>query len=96
MHDVAVRGRADRTGKHAGEVERAATGYFGQGADLDGLIQVGDDVVPEPAEHVLPQLAARQAFEFLRMTRKQIIDEGACHRVPEKRPVGITVGAFKC
>ena len=38
MHDPAVRGHANRTGEHAGEVERAAPRYFCQRSDLDRFI----------------------------------------------------------
>ena len=64
MHDVAVRSHADRSRKYTREVKRAATGDPGQRTSLDTLIHMGNDVVPETAEHVLVQPAARHAFEF--------------------------------
>jgi hypothetical protein len=65
MHDVAVRGDADRSGKYPREVKRAAIGDLGQRTSLDALIQMGNDVVPETAQHLLLQPAKRQAFADL-------------------------------
>jgi len=53
MHDIAVRSHTDRSGKHAREVKRAAAGNFRQRANLDGLIQMCNDVALETVEHVL-------------------------------------------
>src|SRR3981189_3106052 len=94
MHDVAVRSHADRSGKYPREVKRAATGDLGQRTSLNALIQMGNDVVPETAQHLLLQPAERQAFEFCSMSNKQTVNEAAGHTVPEQRPVGIAVGAL--
>jgi hypothetical protein len=41
MHDIAVRGHADRSGEYPREVKRAATIDLGQGTSLDVLIEMG-------------------------------------------------------
>jgi len=64
MHDVAVRRHTDRSRKYAREVKRAATGDLGQPTSLNGLIYMGNDVVPDTAEHLLVQPAAPRAFEI--------------------------------
>ena len=56
VDDVAMRGHADGSGEHAREMERAAPCYFCQGSDLDRLIEVGNDIVSEPPEHVFPNI----------------------------------------
>ena len=48
IYDPGVRGHANRSGEHAKEVERATPCYFCQRSDLDGLIEVGHDIVSEP------------------------------------------------
>ena len=64
MHDIAVWSHADRSGEHARKVERAAAGNFSKRANLDWLVEMGNDIVPEPTEYVLAQLAAHHLFEF--------------------------------
>jgi hypothetical protein len=64
MHDVAVRSHADRSCKYTREVKRAAIGDLGQRTSLDALIHMGNDVVPDTAEHLLVQPVAQRAFEL--------------------------------
>ena len=53
MYNIAVRREADTFDEHASEVERAAPGNVGESGDLDGLVQMRQDIVPEPIEYVL-------------------------------------------
>jgi hypothetical protein len=55
MHDPAVRGHANRSGEYAREVEWATPCYICQQSNLDRLIEVGNDIVSEPLEHLLAQ-----------------------------------------
>jgi hypothetical protein len=95
MHDVTVRGHAYRSGEHAREVEGATPRYFCERGDLDGLVEVGNDIVSQPLEHVLAQHAAYPAFERRRVTSNQTVNEAARNLVPEKRPVRVIVCALR-
>src|SRR5258708_24130895 len=95
MHDVTVRRHANRPGEHAREVEWAAARYRGERVDLDGLIEVSDDIVPEPFEHFLAQHAPCLASGSRRVPCDQTGDEVAGNLVPEKRAVWIVPGAFQ-
>ena len=55
MHYITVRGHANGSGEHARELERATPGDVGKSGDLDGLVQMRQNVVPEPTEHVFAQ-----------------------------------------
>ena len=62
MHDIAMRRDADGSREDPGEVKRAAPRYVGQRGDLDRLVEMGDDIVPEPLEHVFAQHAPCPVF----------------------------------
>ena len=94
-HDVAVRSHADRSGKHAREVERAAPGYVCERGDVDGFVQMRDDIVFEPLENVLAQHAACPDLRPRSMTSDQPANESGRNLVPEKRPVRIIIGDFQ-
>ena len=58
MHDPAVRGDANRSGEHVREVGGTPARYTRERGDLDGLIEMGNDIVSEPPEHVFAQHAS--------------------------------------
>ena len=62
MHDVTVRGHSDGSGEDAREVEGAAPRQSCERGDLDRLVQVRNDIVPEPLQHIPAQHATRPAF----------------------------------
>jgi hypothetical protein len=64
IHDVMVWGQADRSCKHTREVERAAPGNARELGDLDGLVNVGDNVVSEPLEDRFAQHASRPGLDL--------------------------------
>src|SRR5262245_55813927 len=88
MHDVAVWAHSDRSAEDTREVEWATSRYFCQRGHLDGLANVGDDVVPKSCHDLLPQCAAYLMLRSRRMTRHQAVDERAGQLIPEQRPVG--------
>ena len=57
VHHVAMRGHADRSGKHPREMEWAAPGNIRERLDPDRLIEMSDDVIPEPPELVFTERA---------------------------------------
>jgi hypothetical protein len=63
-HDVTVRRYADRSGEHPTEMKWTASRYAGKGCDFDRFIQMSNDVVPDPSEHLFVQAASRRMFEF--------------------------------
>ena len=48
MDDVAVRSKANRLREYAGKMERAARRYSGEGGNLDGLVEMRDDILLDP------------------------------------------------
>ena len=70
MDNVAVRGYANGALEHAREVEWAASRYFCECGHFNRLVQVSQDIILEPLEHVLAQPAARPAVEARRVTGK--------------------------
>ena len=64
MHDVTVRRYADRSGEHPSEVKWTAPCYARKSGDFDRFIQMGNDVVPNPSEHLFAQAASLRNFEF--------------------------------
>ena len=63
-HDVTVRRYADRSGEHPTEMKWTASRYARKGCDFDRFIQMSNDVVPDPSEHLFAQAASRRMFEF--------------------------------
>src|ERR1700726_743734 len=64
MHDVTVRGQATGSGEYAREVERVAPRYVCERGDLDGLIEVGNDIISEPLEHLFAPHASHPPFKL--------------------------------
>jgi hypothetical protein len=58
-HDVTVRRYADRSGEHSTEMKWTASRYARKGRDFDSFIQMSNDVVPDPSEHLFSQAASR-------------------------------------
>src|SRR4029077_3000673 len=54
-HNITMRRHAHRLGEYASEVERAAPSDVGERANLDRLVKVRLDVVPDSQEHILAQ-----------------------------------------
>jgi len=52
MHDVAMRGHADGSGKHPRKMKWAAPCNVRERLDPDRLIEMSDDVISEPPEQV--------------------------------------------
>jgi hypothetical protein len=63
-HDVTVRRYADRSGEHSTEMKWTASRYGRKGCDFDRFIQMSNNVVPDPSEHLFAQAASRRMFEF--------------------------------
>jgi hypothetical protein len=95
MHDVTVRRQANRSGEHAREVERATPRNVCERSDLDRLIEVGNDIVSEPLEHVFAQHAAFPASECGHVMANQTVNEAARNLVPEERTVRIVSRALQ-
>ena len=64
IHDVTVWGQADRSCKHTREVEGAAPRNVCELGDLDGLVNVGNNVVSEPLEDSFAQHASRPGLDL--------------------------------
>jgi hypothetical protein len=64
MHDVTVRRYTNRSGEHPSEVKWTAPCYARKGRDFDRFIQMSNNVVPDPSEHLFAQAASRRMFEF--------------------------------
>ena len=63
VHHVAMGRHPDGAAEHPGEVKRAPRREAREGGHLDGLVQVGHDVVPDPGEHVSTQGASGSALD---------------------------------
>jgi len=63
MHHVTVLRHAAELAEHPREVERAAPRKLCQRGDLDGLVEVGENIVFESLEHVFAQRAARPTLD---------------------------------
>ena len=59
MYDIAVRRQADGLGEYTREMERTARRYSGEGGNLDGLVEVRDDILLDAFERIAAQHAAR-------------------------------------
>jgi hypothetical protein len=59
-----MRGHADGSGEHPREMEWAACRYIRERLDPDRLIEMSDDVIPEPPELVFAQSAARPGRRY--------------------------------
>jgi hypothetical protein len=55
-HDVTVRRYANDSGEYQSEVKWTATCYARKGRDFDRFIQMSNDVVRDPSEHLLVKL----------------------------------------
>src|SRR5271169_2348458 len=94
MHHVAMRGHADGSGKHPREMEWAAPRNIRERLDPDRLIEMSDDVIPEPPEPVFAEHATRPGWHRRGMARHQSIDEAARRLVPGEGSVWIIVYAL--
>src|SRR5215472_1063894 len=95
MHDVAMRCHADGSGKHPREMEWAAPGNIRERLDPDRLIEMSDDVIPEPPYQVFAQHAARPGRRRRGVPHHQSIDKAARRLVPEEGSAWIIVYALK-
>src|SRR5262249_44872980 len=95
MHDVAMRCHTDGSGKHPREMERAAPCNIRKRLDPDRLIEMSDDVIPEPPEPVFAQHAARPGWHRRGVARHQSIDKAARRLVPGKGSAWIIVNALE-
>ena len=95
MHDIAMRRHAHGAGEDPGEVEGAASRHLRQACDLDGLVEMGEDIVLDPREHRLAQPAASPEPGLRGVTRHQIVEEAARELVPGERPVRIAGRALR-
>jgi hypothetical protein len=96
MYNIAVRRQADGLGEQSGEVERAARRYSGEGGNLDGLVEVRNDILLDALERLAAQPAARPDRQRRHMASSQLVDETARYFIPEERPVQVIVGALEC
>ena len=53
MYDIAVRRQADGLGEYTREMERAARRYSGEGGNVDGLVEMRDDILLDLFERSL-------------------------------------------
>src|SRR5262252_544424 len=95
MHDVAMRCHADGSRKHPREMEWAAPCNIRERLDPDRLIEMSDDVVPEPPEQVFTQHAARPGWQRRGVGGHQPIDKAARHLVPGEGSAWIIVYALE-
>src|SRR5271167_4595054 len=95
MHNVAMRGHADGSGEHPREMEWAAPRYIRERLDADRLIEMSDDVIPEPPELVFAERAARLGRHRRGVARHQSIDEAARRLVPGEGSARIIVYALE-
>ena len=59
MHDVTMRRYAHRSSEHASKVKWTAPCYARKISNFDRFIQMSNDVVPDPSEHLFSQAASR-------------------------------------
>src|SRR6516164_9991750 len=95
MHDVAMRCHADGTGKHPREMEWDAACNIREQLDPDRLIEMSDDVIPEPRKQVFAQHAARPGWHRPGVIRHQSIDKAARRLVPREGAAWIIVYALE-
>jgi hypothetical protein len=88
-HDVTVRRYADRSGEHPTEMKWTASRYAGKGCDFDRFIQMSNNVVPDPSEHLFAQAASRRMFEFGSVVNNKTFKKSVSNAAPVKRSVGI-------
>src|SRR5215813_4684052 len=95
MHDVAMRCHADGSGKHSREMEWAARCNIRERLDPDRLIDMSDDVIPEPPEQVFAQHATRPGWHRRGVARHQPIDEAVRRLIPGEGSAWIIVCALE-
>src|SRR5262245_33561846 len=95
MHDVAMRGHADGSSKYPREMEWAAPCNIRERLDPDWLIEMIDDVVPEPPKQVSAEHAARPGWQRRGVAGHQPIDKAARRLVPAEGSAWIIVYALK-
>jgi hypothetical protein len=82
-HNVPVRSHADGAGEHASEMELTLPGDLRERGDLDGLVQMGNDIVRDARQHVIAYFAARTTGKRRCVAGNQAVDETGCKLMPE-------------
>jgi hypothetical protein len=95
VHDVTVWSDPNRARKDSREVERTAAGDVREDRHLDGLVEVGHDVVPDPRQHIPAQASPHPALGWRGVKVDQPVDEAGRNVIPVPRPIWIIVGALQ-
>src|SRR5215470_1476259 len=95
MHDITMRRYANGSPEHPREMERTTAGYFRKRGDLNGLINVRNDIISELVEYPQAQLAPCPTCERCHVTSDQPVNEAARGLVPEERAIRIILCALR-